>query len=162
VCLPGWGRNEEVPSEDSFLAGKVGAAMTRGIQGRNSGGSAVSKYVLILGALKHVTAYSLEDWVDDTGGPRNGTKYNRMGFDATISRHDLAETYLEQFRIAITESEPVSHIFAALLFMYLGYMACVFSLFSSSSLTVLYALNLPHAAGDDVQLLCHQRISFRE
>ena len=92
--------------------------MTRGIQGRNSDGSAVSKYVLILGALKHVTAYSLEDWVDDTGGPRNGTKYNRMGFDATISRHDLAETYLEQYRIAITESEPVSHIFAAHLFLY--------------------------------------------
>ena len=31
---PRWGRNPEVPSEDSFLAGKVGAAMTRGIQGQ--------------------------------------------------------------------------------------------------------------------------------
>ena len=50
---------------------------------------------------------SLEDWKDDTGGPRNGTQYNRMGFDANISRHDLAETYLEQYRIAITESEPL-------------------------------------------------------
>lgn len=103
---PRWGRNEEVPSEDSFLAGKLGAAMTRGIQGDTLTGTK-SKYVLCLGALKHVTAYSLENWHDDTGGARNGTKYNRMGFDANISRHDLAETYLEQFRIAISESNPL-------------------------------------------------------
>jgi beta-glucosidase len=76
--------------------------MTRGIQGNPS-----DKYVLLLGALKHVTAYSLENWLDDTGGRRNGTKYNRMGFDANISRHDLAETYLEQYRIAISESNPL-------------------------------------------------------
>ena len=31
------------------------------------------------------------------------------GFDATISRHDLAETYLEQFRIAITEANPLGY-----------------------------------------------------
>ena len=103
---PRWGRNMEVPSEDSFLAGKVGAAMTRGIQGQGDR-TVTNKYVLLLGALKHVTGYSLENWVDDTGGPRNGSKYNRMGFDANISRHDLAETYLEQYRIALTESEPL-------------------------------------------------------
>lgn len=135
-----------MPTEDSFLAGKIGAAMTRGIQGRNSG-SAASKYVLILGALKHVTAYSLEDWVDDTGGPRNGTQYNRMGFDATISRHDLAETYLEQYRIAITESEPVSD---------LPLLLC--GLIRHHSL-IVRALRLNvFAAGNDVQLHCHQRI----
>ena len=77
------------------------ALFARAGQGGGSG------YVLLLGALKHVTAYSLENWVDDTGGPNNGTRYNRMGFDATISRHDLAETYLEQYRVAITESEPL-------------------------------------------------------
>lgn len=82
---PRWGRNGEVPSECPFLSGKVGAAMTRGIQGkrtawtpphvqerqREEGGS---EYLLLLGAIKHVTAYSLESWLDDTGGPRNGTK----------------------------------------------------------------------------------------
>jgi beta-glucosidase-like glycosyl hydrolase len=99
---PRWGRNEEVPSEDSFLSGKVGAYMTKGIQGDGLS----DKYVLLLGALKHVTAYSLENWHDDTGGPRNGSKYNRMGFTFNISRHDLAETYLEQYRIAIAESQP--------------------------------------------------------
>lgn len=58
LMLPLWGaggRNSEVPGECSFLSGKVGAAMTRGIQGDPS-----SKFVLLLGALKHVTAYSLE------------------------------------------------------------------------------------------------------
>ena len=52
------GRNEEVPSEDSFLAGKVGAYMTKGIQGDGLS----DKFVLLLGALKHVAAYSLENW----------------------------------------------------------------------------------------------------
>ena len=92
-----------MPSEDSFLAGKVGAHMTKGIQGDGLS----DKYVLLLGALKHVTAYSLESWHDDSGGPRNGTKYNRMGFSFNITRHDLAETYLEQYRIAITESNAL-------------------------------------------------------
>jgi beta-glucosidase-like glycosyl hydrolase len=83
----------------SYLSGKVGGAMTRGIQQLDPAG----KFVLLLGALKHVAAYSLENWRDDTGGPNNGTKYSRFGFDANISRHDLAETYLEQYRIAIQE-----------------------------------------------------------
>ena len=74
-----------MPSEDSFLAGKVGAHMTKGIQGDGLS----DKYVLLLGALKHVTAYSLESWHDDSGGPRNGTKYNRMGFGFNLTRHDL-------------------------------------------------------------------------
>jgi hypothetical protein len=30
-----------------------------------------------------------------------------MGFELNLSRHDLAETYLEQFRIAIVESNPL-------------------------------------------------------
>ena len=63
--------------------------------------------MLLLGALKHVTAYSLENWVDDTGGPNNGTQYHRFGFNGVINRHDLAEIYLEQMRIAITESNPL-------------------------------------------------------
>jgi beta-glucosidase-like glycosyl hydrolase len=83
----------------SYLSGKVGGAMIRGIQQLDFAG----KFVLLLGALKHVTAYSLENWRDDTGGPNNGTKYSRFGFDANITRHDLAETYLEQYRIAIQE-----------------------------------------------------------
>eukprot|EP00041_Stephanoeca_diplocostata_P002461 m.26785 g.26785 ORF g.26785 m.26785 type:complete len:826 (+) comp13381_c0_seq2:48-2525(+) len=99
---PRWGRNSEVPSEDAFLAGMVGAAMTRGIQGDPS-----AKYRLCLGALKHVTAYSLENWKDDTGGPRDGTKYSRFGFSGNISLHDLAETYLDQYRIAIRDSNPL-------------------------------------------------------
>ena len=78
---PRWGRNSEVPSECPFLSGKVGAAMTRGIQGKRTAWTpahvseqADSEYLLLLGAIKHVTAYSLENWLDDTGGPRNGTK----------------------------------------------------------------------------------------
>jgi beta-glucosidase-like glycosyl hydrolase len=100
---PRWGRNSEVPSEDSYLAGKVGGAMTRGIQQLDSNG----KFVLLLGALKHVTAYSLENWEDDTGGPNHGRKYSRFGFDGIVSRRDLAENYLEQYRLAISEGNAL-------------------------------------------------------
>ena len=104
----------------SYLSGKVGGAMTRGIQQLDSAG----KFVLLLGALKHVTAYSLENWLDDTGGPNNGTKYSRFGFDANISRHDLAETYLEQYRIAIQEG---AHELVRMAHMALLARACLFS-----------------------------------
>lgn len=77
--------------------------MSRGIQRLDSNG----KFVLLLGALKHVTAYSLENWQDDTGGPHHGRKYSRFGFEGTISRRDLAETYLEQYRIAISEGKTL-------------------------------------------------------
>ena len=87
----------------SYLSGKVGAAMIRGIQQLDSDG----KFALLLGALKHVTAYSLENWQDDTSGPNHGRKYSRFGFNANISRRDLAETYLEQYRIAISEGKPL-------------------------------------------------------
>ena len=35
------------------------------------------------------------------------SKYIRFGFDASISRHDLAETHLEQYRITISESNAL-------------------------------------------------------
>ena len=85
---PRWGRELEVPSEDPTLAGKLAASMTRGLQEGED-----PKYVKLLGALKHFTAYSMEH--------SNGK--DRGGFSPTISKHDMSDSYLPAFRIGIEE-----------------------------------------------------------
>ena len=77
-----WGRVLEVPSEDPTLAGALAAAMTRGIQEGND-----TRYVKLLGALKHFTAYSME----------HSDGMDRQGFSPNISKHDMADSYLPAY-----------------------------------------------------------------
>jgi beta-glucosidase-like glycosyl hydrolase len=59
--LPQWGRNQETVSEDPWLSGQYAAAVTAGLQrGDGSGGDVVQA----LSTLKHLTAYSLEQYTD--------------------------------------------------------------------------------------------------
>ena len=66
--------------------------MTRGIQEGND-----TRYVKLLGALKHFTAYSME----------HSDGSDRMGFSPTISKHDMADSYLPAYRIGITEGKSL-------------------------------------------------------
>ena len=75
------GRNFEYFSEDPYLAGKLAAAMVRGIQSQG-----------VSACVKHYAVNSQE-----TG---------RMGMDEVVDERALREIYLEGFRYAVTEGRP--------------------------------------------------------
>ena len=75
------GRNFEYFSEDPYLAGKLAAAMVRGIQSQG-----------VSACVKHYAVNSQE-----TG---------RMGMNEVVDERALREIYLEGFRYAVTEGKP--------------------------------------------------------
>lgn len=77
------GRNFEYFSEDPFVTGKIGAAITRGVQSRK-----------FASQLKHFAF--------------NNQEKGRWGNDSRISERAIREIYLKGFEIAIKESDPWS------------------------------------------------------
>ncbi|NJD01136.1 MAG: glycoside hydrolase family 3 protein [Ruminiclostridium sp.] len=83
---PRWGRGHETYGEDPYLAGKLGAAFVKGIQGNDP------KYLKAAACAKHFAVHS---------GPEN----ERHSFDAVVSKKDLWETYLPAFKECVTEAK---------------------------------------------------------
>ena len=85
---PRWGRTGETYGEDPYLAGKMGAAFIRGLQGDDP------KYLKAVATPKHYTA--------------NSEEHNRFWCNAEMSEKTLREYHLEPFRRAIEEGRPAA------------------------------------------------------
>lgn len=78
---PRWGRGQETYGEDPYLAGRLGMAVVRGLQG-----PADAEYDKLHACAKHFAVHSGPEW-------------NRHSFNAeNIAPRDLWETYLPAFK----------------------------------------------------------------
>ena len=80
---PRWSRTEETLGEDPVLAGRLGAAIVRGMRGGDEAAAPT-----VLPTLKHFIAYGTSE-----GGQNGGA--------STIGRRSLLQTFLPPFREAI-------------------------------------------------------------
>jgi len=79
---PRWGRGHETFGEDPFLTARMGIAFVQGIQGDHP------HYWKAVATAKHFAVHS-------------GPEADRHVFDAQVSAHDLADTYLPHFEALV-------------------------------------------------------------
>jgi len=81
---PRWGRGQETYGEDPYLAGRLGVAFIKGLQGNHP------KYRKLDATAKHFAVHS-------------GPEPLRHGFNAVVRPRDLRESYLPHFQAAVRE-----------------------------------------------------------
>ncbi len=86
---PRWGRGQETYGEDPFLSGRLAVQFVRGLQGDDR------RYLKTVATEKHFDVHS-------------GPEPERHVFNAVVSRRDLRETYLAQFRAGIRQGGAYS------------------------------------------------------
>ena len=85
---PRWGRTPETYGEDPFLAGEMGTAFVRGLQGDDP------KYLKVVSTPKHFAA--------------NNEEHNRFECDARISEKQLREYYLPAYEALVKRGGAAS------------------------------------------------------
>ena len=83
---PRWGRTAETYGEDPYLAGKLGAAFVRGLQGADR------EHLKAVATPKHFTA--------------NNEEHNRFSCNAVMPEKTFREYHLRPFEIAVKEGHP--------------------------------------------------------
>jgi beta-glucosidase len=86
---PRWGRGQETYGEDPFLTATLATGFVQGLQGSDS------FYRKADATPKHFAAHS---------GPEEG----RDSFNAVVSPHDLADTYLRAFHVLTTQAKAAA------------------------------------------------------
>ena len=86
---PRWGRGQETYGEDPYLSGRMAVAFVKGMQGDDP------RYLKVVATPKHFAVHS-------------GPEPERHAFDAEVSEHDLAHTYLPAFRASVVEGKAHS------------------------------------------------------
>ncbi len=94
---PRWGRGQETYGEDPYLTARMAIAYVRGLQQLTAGDP--RRGLRAAAVPKHFAVHS-------------GPELDRHSFDAVVSAHDLADTYLPQFAAVVREARP-SGIMAA-------------------------------------------------
>ncbi|XP_051145184.1 beta-xylosidase/alpha-L-arabinofuranosidase 1-like isoform X2 [Andrographis paniculata] len=92
---PRWGRGQETPGEDPFLASVYGAAYVRGLQQREDGDSDSLK---VAACCKHYTAYDLDNWKG----------IQRYTFDALVTPQDMEDTFQPPFESCVVDGNVAS------------------------------------------------------
>ncbi|GFQ01574.1 probable beta-d-xylosidase 2 [Phtheirospermum japonicum] len=90
---PRWGRGQETPGEDPFVAGKYAASYVKGLQGTDDGGR-----LKVAACCKHYTAYDLDNW----------SGVDRFHFNAKVSKQDIEDTFDIPFRSCVMEGKVAS------------------------------------------------------
>lgn len=86
---PRWGRGQETYGEDPFLTGSLATEFIKGLQGNDT------TYLKTIATVKHFAVHS-------------GPEPERHAFNALTNEHDLRETYLPHFEMAIKQGKPFS------------------------------------------------------
>jgi beta-glucosidase len=86
---PRWGRGQETYGEDPYLTGRLGTAFVLGVQGSDP------RYLKAISTPKHFAVHS-------------GPEPTRHMVNVDVSKHDLEDTYLPAFRMAIAEGHAGS------------------------------------------------------
>ncbi|CAA0829382.1 Probable beta-D-xylosidase 2 [Striga hermonthica] len=89
---PRWGRGQETPGEDPYVAAKYAASYVRGLQGNPKHGLKVAA------CCKHFTAYDIDNWKG----------VDRYHFNANVTKQDLEETYNVPFKACVSEGKVAS------------------------------------------------------
>lgn len=78
---PRWGRGQETPGEDPYVASRYAISYVRGIQGDTFEGEQFNhKFLQASACCKHYTAHDLDNW----------HAVNRFIFDANVSFHFIS------------------------------------------------------------------------